>query len=116
MSLIRVVMYASVVTKKLPDVKKFALDKFHLVEVGRWIQFLKFFEQFGEALPQFILGLIFYVNNDYYINTYDKGKIIETDLSVTLVSVIFSGVSVLLGLITGLVTIKKMYDDEKFDE
>ena len=85
------------------------VERFMCIEDERDLPFLKLFEQFGEALPQFMLGLTFYVNNTYFINTYDN--IFNSILPTTLISVIFSGVSVVLGLISGLVTSKSAYDD-----
>ena len=67
------------------------------------ITFLKLFEQFGEALPQFILSLTFYINNDYYIKTYEN----LFRLPTTLISMVFSGVSLWLGLMCGMCAIKK---------
>ena len=68
------------------------LDKYSL-------DIFKFLEQIGEALPQFILCWTFYSNNYHYINTYDT--LFGTHLPITLVSVIFSGVSVLFGIFSG---------------
>ena len=84
-----------------------SVDRFFIIDDERDLPFLKLFEQFGEALPQFMLGLTFYVNNTYFINTYDN----LFGLPTTLISVIFSGVSVFLGVISGLVTTKSAYDD-----
>ena len=81
------------------------VERFPHIEDARDIPFLKLFEQFGEALPQFMLGLTYYINNTHFINTYDN------IFNSTLLSVIFSGVSVILGLISGLVTTKSSYDD-----
>ena len=89
---------------KLPSIPVsfiFNLDDTSIPLDDSSIPFLKFFEQFGEALPQFIIGVIFYVNNSYFINTYDT--LFETQLPITLLSVIFSGVSVVFGLITSFV-------------
>ena len=92
---------------KSVEKRKYICNYFYGIEDARDITFLKLFEQFGEALPQFMLGLTFYVNNTYFINTYDN----LFGLPTTLISVIFSGVSVFLGVISGLVTTKSAYDD-----
>lgn len=85
------------------------VERFPTIDDARDITFLKLFEQFGEALPQFMLGLTYYVNCTYFINTYDN--LFDSILPTTLISGIFSGVSVVLGLISGLVTTKSSYDD-----
>ena len=89
-----------------------SVTRFSDIDDPRDLQFLKLFEQFGEALPQFVLGLIFYINNSYFIDTYDT--LFGTNLEVTLVSITFSGVSILLGIITGLASVKSAYDDGTF--
>ena len=76
---------------------------------NKWIPFLKLFEQIGEALPQFIIALAFYVNHKDYINAYDT--VFGSSVPITLVSIIFSGISVLIGVLTGLKTFKHMYDE-----
>ena len=77
------------------------------------IAFWKLFEQVGEALPQFLLAVTFYINHSDYINTYDT--LFGSAVPVTLVSIIFSSVSVVIGLLTGLKQFKKMYDEGKFN-
>ena len=89
-----------------------SVTRFSDIDDPRDLQFLKLFEQFGEALPQFVLGLTFYINNSYFIDTYDT--FLGTNLEVTLVSITFSGVSILLGIITGLASVKSAYDDGTF--
>ena len=74
-----------------------------------WIPFLKLFEQIGEALPQFIIALTFYVNHKNYVDSYDT--VFGSSIPITLVSIVFSGVSVSIGVLTGLRTFKQMYDE-----
>ena len=96
-------------------IQGFCKDKLESVECfsdiddPRDIQFLKIFEQFGEALPQFMLGLTYYVSNTYFVNTNDN--LFDLMLPTTLISMVFSGVSVALGLISGLVAIKGLSKD-----
>ena len=71
--------------------------------------FVKLFEQFGEALPQLLIALTFYVNHKYFVDTNDS--FFQTNIPVTLISMIFSSVSVVIGLITGLKAFKSYYDE-----
>jgi hypothetical protein len=91
-------------TDKLESVKRFP----H-IDDARDITFLKLFEQFGEALPQFMLGMTYYVSNTYFVNTNDN--LFDLMLPTTLISMVFSGVSVGLGLISGLVSTKGLSKD-----
>ena len=77
------------------------------------IDIFKFLEQIGEALPQFILCWTFYSNNYYYINTYDT--LFGTHLPITLLSVIFSGVSVLFGVFSGFAALNACAKDSSVD-
>ena len=90
-----------------------SVDRFPHIEDPRDITFLKIFEQFGEALPQFMLGMTYYVSNTYFVNTNDN--LFDLMLPTTLISMAFSGVSVALGLISGLVAIKGLSKDGLLD-
>ena len=79
------------------------------IDDPRDIQFLKLFETFGEALPQFMLGLTYYVSNTYFVNTNDN--LFDFMLPTTLISMVFSGVSVALGLTCGMVATKGLAKD-----
>ena len=81
-------------------IQGFCKDKLESVEE---IQFLNLFVRFCVALPQFILGLTYYVSNTHFVNTNDN--LFDSMLPTTLISIVFSGVSVALGLISGLVAI-----------
>ena len=58
---------------------------------------MKLFEQFGEAIPQLLLTVTYYLNNVYYIWWTET----ILPIPITLISIIFSMGSVLMGLITG---------------
>ena len=90
---------------KLPEVN----NKFPMLDDAKDIPFLKFFELCGEALPQFILGLVFYVNHTYFINKNDT--LFGNYLPIPLVSIIFSGLIVSLGLMEGISTVKFLYNE-----
>ena len=86
-----------------------SVECFPDIDDPRDITFLKLFEQFGEALPQFMLGMTYYVSNTYFVNTNDN--LFDLMLPTTLISMVFSGVSVGLGLICGLAATKGLAKD-----
>ena len=57
---------------------------------------MKLPEQLGEAIPQVIISGVFYALNKDYLDKYDT--FFGLDVSTTLVSMIFSSVSILVGL------------------
>ena len=77
-----------------------SVKRFPTIEDAMDITFLKLFQQYGEALPQFLLALLYYMNNTYFINNNVKY------FDLTLISMFFSGGSVVLGLFSGLATTK----------
>ena len=80
-----------------------SVKRFPTIEDAMDITFLKLFQQYGEALPQFLLALLYYMNNTYFINNNVKY------FDLTLISMFFSGGSVVLGLFSGLATTKITY-------
>ena len=60
----------------------------------------KLFEQLGEALPQVGLNITFYCNNTYYIWFTETSSILG--FPTTLISMVFSFGSILLGLFNGV--------------
>ena len=63
-------------------------------------QIMKLFEQLGEALPQIGLNITFYRNNTYYIWFTETSSILG--FPTTLISMVFSFGSILLGLFNGV--------------
>ena len=61
---------------------------------------MKLFEQLGEALPQIGLNTTFYYNNAYYIWFTETSSILG--FPTTLISMVFSFGSILLGLFNGV--------------
>ena len=61
---------------------------------------MKLFEQLGEALPQVGLNITFYHNNTYYIWFTETSSILGCP--TTLISMVFSFGSILLGLFNGV--------------
>ena len=61
---------------------------------------MKLFEQLGEALPQIGLNITFYCNNTYYIWFTETSGILG--FPTTLISMVFSFGSILLGLFNGV--------------
>ena len=65
--------------------------------------FLQFFEHIGEAIPQFTLAAIFYYNNYDYVAKQDFSFEISGFLiTQTLISMVFSVISIVKGIIGGI--------------
>ena len=56
-----------------------------------------------------MIALTFYVNHKNYVDSDDT--VFGSSIPITLVSIVFSGVSVSIGVLTGLRTFKQMYDE-----
>ena len=66
-------------------------------------KFLQLFEHVGEALPQFILAVVFYYNNYDYIASTEFGfEVFGFLVTQTLISIILSGVSIIKGIVAGI--------------
>ena len=83
------------------------------IEDARTLKFTKLIERFGEALPQFTLAIVFYVNHTYFID-HNDGISEKIGLPITVIKIFISGVSVLLGTFRGLKTLKQTYDEGNF--
>ena len=103
-----IISYLDTKQEKLPKIKISTCIGGVTIK-NTWIPFLKLFEQIGEALPQFMIALTFYVNHKSYVDSYDT--LFGSSIPITLVSIVFSGVSVSIGVLTGLRTFKQMYDE-----
>ena len=65
--------------------------------------FMETFEHIGEALPQFSLAILFYLNNyDYVVATEFGIEIAGFLVTQTMVSIILSGISILKGIMKGI--------------
>merc|ERR1712183_892037 len=78
-----------------------------LADNSSLIGFMKLFEQLGEAIPKLILATIYYFHNYDYV--WATERVVETPLftaelaiPITLMSMIFSAVSVGKGIISGV--------------
>ena len=69
--------------------------------------FCKFFEQFGEAVPQLALAVTYFVHNPKYIY-HQEGKVFG--VPSTLVSIILSAGSIIIGIVTGLLAGKSVWN------
>ena len=58
--------------------------------------FMKVFEQLGEAIPQVIIAIVFYSLNKEFVDNYDH--VFGFSIPTTLISIIFSAVSLVLGI------------------
>ena len=78
-------------------------EKTDMNEKNKQKSFVELFEHIGEALPQFTLAVIFYYNNyDYVASTDFSFKIFGFLITQTLLSMIFSAISILKGISTGI--------------
>ena len=68
--------------------------RFNEVDAGTHNKFMKSFEQFGEAIPQFAVALTFYLNNRAYMALNDS-KILG--VPTTVISIVVSVGSIVLG-------------------
>ena len=64
------------------------------------VSFLQLFEHIGEALPQFILALVYYINNYNYIASKD----FSFEVFGFLISMILSAISIFKGIVTGIIS------------
>ena len=64
------------------------------------IPFLKLFENLGEAVPQFIMCLLFIINNFEFIIHEETSNWMPIPISI--VSLVFSIGSIMMGLYTGI--------------
>ena len=63
----------------------------------------------GEALPQFILALVYYINNYNYIASKDFSfEVFGFLITQTLISMILSAISILKGIVTGIISCCKL--------
>ena len=71
------------------------------------LEVFKMFEQFGEAIPQVILAIVFFTRHSdwVYKNDMNLFGIIELPVPVTLISIIASFGSIIMGLVIGVKTI-----------
>ena len=73
------------------------------------VSFLQLFEHIGEALPQFILALVYYINNYNYIASKDFSfEVFGFLITQTLISMILSAISILKGIVTGIISCYKL--------
>ena len=63
---------------------------------------MKLFEQLGEAIPQFGLNITYYINNRYYVWFTESPNFLGISVPTTLVSMVFSLGSILMGLFNGV--------------
>ena len=63
---------------------------------------MKLFEQLGEAIPQLGLNITYYINNRYYVWFTESPNFLGIYLPTTLVSMVFSLGSILMGLFNGV--------------
>ena len=81
--------------------------KFTDIDVKVHNKFMKLFEQFGEAIPQFVTSLIFYLSNLGYVHQKDR-KIFG--IPQTVITMVLSCVSVFMGVISCLNAARKVYN------
>ena len=63
---------------------------------------MKLFEQLGEAIPQLGLNITYYINNRYYVWFTESPNFLGISAPTTLVSMVFSLGSILMGLFNGV--------------
>ena len=71
------------------------------------LPFVKVFEIIGEALPQFILTLVFACNNYPFLK--DNDTYLGFPIPISIISLVFSFGSLIMGVITGYKSYKKMF-------
>ena len=71
------------------------------------LPFVKLFEIIGEALPQYILTLVFACNNYPFLK--DNDTYFGFPIPVSIISLVFSFGSLIMGVITGYKSYKKMF-------
>ena len=75
----------------------------------RLVSYLQLFEHIGEALPQIILTTVYYINNYDYIASTDFGfEVLGFLITQTLISIILSAISILKGIVTGMISCYKL--------
>ena len=72
------------------------------------LPFLKAFEFLGEALPQLVLAIIFTANNYPYLSE-SQTYFGVSEVTISLVSMIFSAGSLIIGLFTGSLACRKFF-------
>ena len=73
------------------------------------VSFLQLFEHIGEALPQIILTMVYYINNyDYIVSTDFNFEVFGFLITQTLISMILSAISILKGIVTGIISCCKL--------
>ena len=78
-----------------------------VAEEHKYWPFLKLFEQFGEAIPQFVIGITFYSKNYHWLN--------ENEVLFAIVTMTLSLGSIIIGVVNGCITSFVLcldYDDE----
>ena len=81
--------------KDAKEIKNETLRAFH-----KYLPFLKLFEHAGEAVPQLVLSLVFYTNNKDFVD--ESETYYGINVSITVISIIFSTGSTLFGLVQGI--------------
>ena len=82
--------------------------RFSGADQATFTKFLKFFEQFGEAGPQLVIAVLFFMNHIFADDTsWEEDKWLfgyfKLPIPVTLLSIFFSCLSITVGLITGFI-------------
>ena len=73
------------------------------------VSYLQLFEHIGEALPQIILTTVYYINNYNYIASTDFSfEVFGFLITQTLISMILSAISVLKGIVIGIISCCKL--------
>ena len=86
----------------------FQFFKFSAAEMSYENNFMKLFEQLGEAIPQLSLALTYYLNNQKYIWSTEPPTLGYLPVPSTLLSIIFSSGSILMGIFTGIKAYKQV--------
>ena len=74
----------------------------------------KLFENLGEAVPQAIMCLLFIINNFKFIVHEETSSWMPIPISI--VSLVFSVGSIMLGIYTGINSCKKCFDEDDDDD
>ena len=78
------------------------------------LKIFKLCETFGEAIPQIAIAITFYVrHNDYILQTDFQFVVFGVTITQTAVTIFFSCVSILIGIVTSIKYIKPFLADFK---
>ena len=78
---------------------------------AKLVPFFKLFENLGEAVPQFIITMVFLLNNMDYIYKFDQTFF---SIPITIISLVFSAGSIVMGLYTCITSCKNICNDPQF--